>query len=114
IRAGRPKPGLQAQHLTAVRAAASVAHAKVEGGAIGSTAVQFAPRGLHPGHYLFDVAETSGSAGSVSLVYQTVLLPLAFAGAPSTIASRGATHVQWSPPSASVPHRSLRTLDPSG
>jgi len=114
IRAGRPKPGLQAQHLTAVRAAASVAHAKVEGGAIGSTAIQFAPRGLHPGHYHFDVAEISGSAGSVSLVYQTVLLPLAFAGAPSTITLRGGTHVPWSPPYDFVSQIFLRTLEPLG
>jgi RNA 3'-terminal phosphate cyclase (ATP) len=114
IRAGRPKPGLQAQHLTAVRAAAAVSHATVEGGAIGSPAIQFAPRGVHPGHYLFDVAEIRGSAGSVSLVYQTVLLPLAFAGAPSTVTLRGGTHVPWSPPYDYVSQVFLRALAPVG
>src|SRR5919201_5431872 len=98
IRAGRSKPGLQPQHLTAVRAAQSVSHAGVEGAAVGSTAIRFRPRGLHPGRYLFDVAEIRGSAGSVSLVFQTVLLPLALAGAPSQLTLRGGTHVPWSPP----------------
>jgi RNA 3'-terminal phosphate cyclase (ATP) len=98
IRAGRSKPGIQPQHLTAVRAAQSISHAEVEGAAVGSTAICFRPQGLHPGEYLFDVAEIRGSAGSVSLVFQTVLLPLAFAGAPSQLLLRGGTHVPWSPP----------------
>ena len=114
IRAGRSKPGLQAQHLTAVRAAAAVSRAEVEGGTIGSTAIRFAPTGLYPGHYLFDVAELRGSAGSVSLVFQTVLLPLALAGAPSTLTLRGGTHVPWSPPADFVSRIFLRALAPMG
>src|SRR4051812_40459633 len=57
IRAGRSKPGLQAQHLTGVRAAAAISRAAVVGEGIGSTAIRFKPHGLHPGEYLFDVAE---------------------------------------------------------
>ena len=114
IRAGRSKPGLQAQHLTAVRAAAAISRADVEGGALGATAIRFAPRGLYPDHYLFDVAEIRGSAGSVSLVFQTVLLPLAFAGAPSTLTLRGGTHVPWSPPCDFVSQVFLPALRPMG
>jgi RNA 3'-terminal phosphate cyclase (ATP) len=114
IRAGRSKPGLQAQHLTAVRAAASVSHATLEGAAIGSTAIRFTPRGLRPGHYLFDVAEIRGSAGSVSLVFQTVLLPLAFAVSPSSLILRGGTHVPWSPPADFVNQVFLPALEPAG
>jgi RNA 3'-terminal phosphate cyclase (ATP) len=114
IRAGRTKPGLQAQHLTAVRAAAAVSHAEVRGGELGSQAIQFSPRGVHPGHYVFDVAEIRGSAGSVSLVFQTVLLPLAFAGAPSTLTLRGGTHVPWSPPADYISQVFLPALRPAG
>src|SRR5438128_1982223 len=114
IRAGRPKPGLQAQHLTAVRAAASISHAQVRGGELGSQRIQFSPRGVHPGHYLFDVAEIRGSAGSISLVFQTVLLPLAFAGAPSTLTLRGGTHVPWSPPADYISQVFLRALRATG
>jgi RNA 3'-phosphate cyclase len=114
VRAGRTKPGLQAQHLTAVRAAQSISHAEVEGGAIGSTAIRFVPRGLFPGRYLFDVAEIRGSAGSVSLVFQTVLLPLAFAAAPSQLDLRGGTHVPWSPPGDYISRVFLPTLADMG
>lgn len=114
IRAGRSKPGLQAQHLTAVRAAQPVSHAEVEGAAIGSTAIRFVPRGLFPGRYLFDVAEIRGSAGSVSLVFQTVLIPLAFAAAPSQLALRGGTHVPWSPPGDYISRVFLPSLSETG
>ncbi len=100
IRAGRPKPGLAAQHLTAIRAAAAVCDAALEGDALGSSRLRFAPRRpVAAGDHVFDVAEArgGGSAGSAILVLHTVLLPLAMAARPSRIAIRGGTHVPWSP-----------------
>jgi RNA 3'-terminal phosphate cyclase (ATP) len=101
IRAGRRNPGLLPQHLSAIRAAAAISGAIVSGDRLGSSELSFAPS--HPpksGSYLFDVAETAerGSAGSVTLILQTVLIPLTLADAPSTVILRGGTHVQWSPP----------------
>jgi RNA 3'-terminal phosphate cyclase (ATP) len=101
IRAGRRKPGLKPQHLTAVRAAAKICDARVEGAKLGSQALAFAPRSApRAGTYTFDVAQAAkgGSAGSTSLILQTVLLPLALAEGTSQIALRGGTHVAWSPP----------------
>ena len=86
IRAGRRKPGLRPQHLTAVRAAAAVCGARLEGDELGSQTLTFAPAGPpSPGQYSFDVATAAqgGSAGSVGLVLQAVLLPLALAGGDS-------------------------------
>jgi RNA 3'-terminal phosphate cyclase (ATP) len=97
IRKARRKPGLQPQHLTAVKAAAAVSRAHVEGAELSSTALRFSPGQVIGGDYFFDVAEKRGSAGSVSLVLQTVLLPLCFAKRPSTITVVGGTHVPWSP-----------------
>ena len=80
IRAGRRKPGLRPQHLTGVRAIAKVCDAEVEGARLNSQTLSFAPRPvLRAGTYTFDVAQAAkgGSAGSVSLILQTVLLPLA-------------------------------------
>lgn len=100
IRAGRPKPGLAAQHLTAVRAAQAICSASVSGDEIGSQWLRFrpssSPRG---GEYAFDVAQAreAGSAGAISLVLQTVLVPLALAAGPSHLVLRGGTHVPWSP-----------------
>jgi RNA 3'-terminal phosphate cyclase (ATP) len=97
IRAARNRPGLRPQHLTAVRAAASISHAAVQGARLASKTVDFHPRDLADGTYHFDVAEESGSAGSAALVLQTVLLPLSFPGRPSTVTVTGGTHVPWSP-----------------
>jgi len=94
IRAGRDNPGLQRQHLTAVRAAAEVGQAKVEGMALKSRRLSFAPGGVRPGEYRFDV----GTAGSVTLVLQTVLPALMLAGGPSQLVLEGGTHNLYAPP----------------
>lgn len=98
MRAGRPKAGLQPQHLTVVRALGEISDAEIRGDALASTTLTFVPRGLRPGTYRFDVGAISGSAGSVSLLFQALLLPLALAGAPSRLTLVGGTHVPWSPP----------------
>jgi len=94
IRAGRPRPGLAAQHLAAVRAAAEVSGARVEGARKGSTALSFEPAGVRPGRYRLDI----GTAGAATLVLQTVVLPLALAPGSSDVRVTGGTHVPWSPP----------------
>ncbi len=94
IRAGRDKPGLMRQHLTAVRAAAEIGGAKVEGDAIGSQTVTFRPRVVRPGVYHFAV----GTAGSATLVLQTVLPALLTAPEPSELTLEGGTHNPWAPP----------------
>jgi RNA 3'-terminal phosphate cyclase (ATP) len=93
IRARRPKPGLMAQHLQAVRAAAAVSEAHVEGGKPGSTSLSFEPRRIVSGRFHFEI----GTAGSTSLVLQTIVVPLSLAGGISQIRVRGGTHVPWSP-----------------
>jgi len=101
IRALRRNPGLAAQHLTAVRAAAALCAAQLSGDTLGSTCLDFAPQApVASGNYVFDVslAREGGSAGAVMMVLQTVLLPLAFAEGDSEVALHGGTHMAWSPP----------------
>jgi RNA 3'-terminal phosphate cyclase (ATP) len=97
IRLRRPRPGLQPQHLTVVRALAAIADARVAGDELGSTALAFSPRGLRAGDWRFDIGAIKGSAGSVSLLFQSLLLALARAAAPSRLTLVGGTHVPWSP-----------------
>ncbi len=97
IRAGRPKPGLRPQHLTAVRALARITGAEVDGAELHSQQLTFKPRAPQPGHYLFDVAEKSGSAGSVTLIAQALIPPLLKGTRPTTLILKGGTHVPWSP-----------------
>jgi RNA 3'-terminal phosphate cyclase (ATP) len=98
VRARRPKAGLQPQHLAVVRALATISDAEVLGDHLGSTEVHFAPRSLRPGPYRFDVAAARASAGSVTLLFQSLLLALGRTRTPSRLWLLGGTHVPWSPP----------------
>lgn len=103
IRAGRAKPGLRPQHLMAVTALARITRAEVEGADLGSRELTFRPRTIQAGNHFFDVAEKTGSAGSVTLVAQALLPPLFAASGPTTLTIRGGTHVAWSPPAHYLP-----------
>jgi RNA 3'-phosphate cyclase len=93
IRAGRAKPGLQAQHLMSVKAAAEIGHAKVRGAGLGSCDLFFEPGEVVAGDYRFPI----GTAGATSLVLHTIYLPLALTAGDSTITIEGGTHVKASP-----------------
>ncbi len=97
IRAGRKKPGLAPQHLTCVNAVAAITNAEVVNGTLGSQTLTFRPQEISGGNYTFDVADIRPSAGALSLVFQSVALPLSYAKVPSTVTLRGGTHVPWSP-----------------
>lgn len=98
IRKYRRKPGLGIQHLTSLRAMVKVTGGEAKGAAVGSSEVFFLPGETKGGHYSFDVSETQGSAGSVSLIFQALVLPLLFAKSPSVLELIGGTHVPLSPP----------------
>jgi len=95
IRAGRPRPGLLRQHLVAVQAAARICGADVAGVAVGAQTLVFAPGPIRGGEYAFAI----GTAGSSTLVLQTVLPALLFAGQPSRVTVNGGTHNGMAPPS---------------
>ena len=93
IRARRKTPGLQPQHLTAVTALARICGAETTGAVLGSQDLRFVPGPIRPGTFHFDI----GTAGSIPLLLQAVLLPLALASGPSRLTLTGGTHVPWSP-----------------
>lgn len=93
IRSGRSKPGLRAQHLNAVLMSQQIGGARVEGAILGSTDLKFYPQDIRSGKYQGDI----GTAGSTSLVLQTLYLPLSFTKEPSTIKLTGGTHVPFAP-----------------
>ena len=94
IRAGRRKPGLLRQHLTAVEAAARVGRARITGAELGSQSLTFEPSDIEPGEYEFAV----GTAGSATLVFQTVLPALLRGRTGSRVAVEGGTHNPFAPP----------------
>ncbi len=110
IRANRPKPGLAAQHLKGIEAAKNISEASVEGLRIGSTRVVFRPKKLRGGRFRIDI----GTAGSVTLILQTILLPSLFAERESSFEIIGGTDVAWSPPIDYFRFITLRALREMG
>lgn len=93
IRSGRPKPGLMAQHLTGVRAVAELCDAKMSGAELWSKELTFEPGKIKSGEFKFDVE----TAGSVSLVLQSLVIPAVAAPGKLTFDIKGGTDVAWSP-----------------
>ncbi len=91
IRANRPKPGLAAQHLKGIEAAKKLTDAEVEGLKLGSKNVVFKPGDVKSGRLRIDI----GTAGSITLILQSILLPSLIKGCEFTIT--GGTDVKWSP-----------------
>jgi len=94
IRAKRDKPGLQAQHLTGVKAVAELCKAKVSGAELHSTEITFEPNEISGGNYEWDI----GTAGSVTLVLQALMPAMLFSKKEFSISITGGTNVHWSPP----------------
>ena len=94
IRHNRPKPGLKAQHLTCIDALIKLAKAQVKGAELGSSAIEFAPGEITPGTLSLDI----GTAGSITLLLQSLLLPCMFAGGQVILHIKGGTDTRWSIP----------------
>jgi RNA 3'-terminal phosphate cyclase (ATP) len=94
IRGNRPKPGLMRQHLVAVQAAARVCGADIGALMVGARELEFTPGKIRGGDYDFAI----GSAGSCTLVLQTILPALLFADGAAQIRITGGTHNAKAPP----------------
>lgn len=91
IRAGRKKPGLKAQHLTAIKALKQISDAQTNEIAMGSTELWFKPGVATKGIYEIDI----GTAGSISLLLQALILPCMFAPGKVRLNIKGGTCGKW-------------------
>src|SRR5205823_9847088 len=111
IRAGRPTPGLAAQHVTAIDAVAKLCGGEVAGLAVGSSTIEFRPGdSLGPGRFYVHV----GTAGSVTLILQALLPVAAAAGGPVRVRLVGGTDVRWFRPSTTSAGSSCPSSGGSG
>ena len=94
IRANRPNPGLSAQHFSAIESVAKLCNAEVNGLSIGSREVIFKPNLIKNKKLNIDV----GTAGSVTLILQALMIPAIHVEGEIIINIRGGTDVRWSPP----------------
>lgn len=93
IRKGRKNPGLKNQHLYCIRALEQLCDARTQGAELGSEYLKYEPGKIRPKTLNIDI----GTAGSITLMMQTVLLPSIFAGK-MRITVKGGTDVSWSMP----------------
>ncbi len=91
IRAGRPQPGLKAQHLHAIKALQQICAAKTNDVEIGSQKLSFTPGNVKAGIYIIDI----GTAGSITLLLQAVVTPCLFAPGKVTLKVTGGTCGKW-------------------
>ncbi len=110
IRSNRPKPGLKAQHMTAISTAADMTGARVSGLKPGSTDLTFSPGDISGGHYNIDI----GTAGSITLLLQCLMPVASAAQEPVSLDITGGTDVAWSPPIDYMAHVLLPVLSAMG
>ncbi|MCX8187317.1 MAG: RNA 3'-terminal phosphate cyclase [Nitrososphaeria archaeon] len=94
IRAKRSKPGLRPQHLVGVKAVAALSSAEVTGLEVGSMEITFKPKHLGGGRLSFD----AGTAGSTTLMLQSLMPAMAFSSSPIEVELRGGTNNPMAPP----------------
>lgn len=110
IRAGRKKSGLMRQHLVCVQSAQQISNANVEGAMLGSQELIFQPQHVQAGEYHFQI----GSAGSTTLVLQTILPALLLQNESSQISIQGGTHNPLAPSADFISMCFLPTLQKIG
>lgn len=110
IRARRPRPGLLRQHFSSVQGAAAICDAQVEGLELGSTKLTFTPGTIKGGEFHLPI----GSAGSTTLVLQTIILPLILGNVEASIWIEGGTHNPFSPPFEFITQSYLPVLERMG
>lgn len=110
IRSNRPKPGLKAQHMSAIRTAAEMTGARISGLKPGSTELTFSPSDISGGHYNIDI----GTAGSITLLLQCLMPVASAAQEPVSLDITGGTDVAWSPPIDYMAHVLLPVLETMG
>tara|TARA_B100000315_G_C14592639_1_gene596759 strand:+ start:4661 stop:5689 length:1029 start_codon:yes stop_codon:yes gene_type:complete len=110
IRKKRPESGLAQQHLVSLEAIKNMTDSTLKGVHLGSDEIIFHPGSIIPGKYKIDV----GTAGSISLVLQTILPICLFSSQPTELILRGGTDVKWSPPIDYLKNVFLRILGKMG
>lgn len=110
IRAKRKTPGLRPQHLHGILALKELTNARVKGAHIGSNELTFNPQTRAGGEINVNI----GTAGAISLIFQSVMILAPFCEKQVTIHVTGGTNVAWSPPIDYIQYVLLERLKQMG
>ena len=100
IRRNRPRLGLKAQHLSCINALKQLAAAEVQGAQPGASRLSFHPQPVASVKLVLDI----GTAGSITLLLQSLLLPCLFADGTIKLCLTGGTDTKWSIPADYFAH----------
>ena len=95
IRKNRRVPGLRPQHITAIKLLGKICNAEAQGLNVGSTTIKFSPNNFENK----DLNEDVGTAGSISLILQTIIPAVSISKKSLKLSIIGGTDVPWSPTS---------------
>jgi len=93
IRKSRKNPGLKNQHLFCIKALEKLCNAKTGHAELGSTKLRYLPNKIKPQTISIDI----GTAGSITLLLQSLLIPSILANSKVRLKITGGTDVNWSP-----------------
>jgi RNA 3'-phosphate cyclase len=111
IRKGRSRPGLMTQHLVGIEALSRLCGGTLSGARLGSEEISFSPGEKQAGHLEVNIK----TAGSITLVLQTLVLPSVTGSRRLEISFRGgATDTHFSPTMDYFRHVFLRVLEKMG
>ncbi len=110
VRVNRPKPGLAPQHLAGLKCLARLFNARTTGLELGSTEIGFFPHAPA----IAELEADAGTAGSVALMLQSLMIPIPFIRRRVDLSLTGGTHVPWSPSFDYLKHVTLPLLNSMG
>ena len=111
IRGGREKPGLMPQHLLGIQALAQLCNGRLEGDFLGSEEIKFYPGEIERNRISINIP----TAGSITLVLQTLIPPALFAPQLIKISfDGGATDTFFSPTIDHFHYAFLKILEKMG
>ncbi len=94
IRKGRKQAGLKAQHMTCIKALKQLTNAQAEGAELGSSNLKFYPGKIKAAKLDVDI----GTAGSITLLMQSLLPACVLAGRKIKLGITGGTSGKWQMP----------------
>ena len=94
IRKGRPTPGLKNQHIYCVKALEKLCNAKTNDAQLASTHLKYEPDKIESKNLNIDI----GTAGSITLLFQSILIPSIFADKTLKITVTGGTDTKFAQP----------------
>lgn len=110
IRRNRPKEGLKPQHMKSIETAGMMCNADINGLFPGSTEIYFSPSEMEG----FQKDIHIGTAGSISLLIQTIMPIAAYSSGKTQLRITGGTDVAWSPSVDYVKEVTLKALSEMG